>query len=137
MHFRPLPSFLPLPSSLPPSLPSSLPPRPSLPPSLPSPPLPSLPPALPLSLCNYVSTHYSSNQEVLIQPALSLLNSHGAHFDVTQVLELLPHDWPLLTVKSFLVRGVRGTMDAHRTSKIEYNLAKGENLQVIFSGGWG
>ena len=67
---------------------------------------------------------------MLIQPALSLLNSHGAHFDAAQVLELLPHDWPIVTVKAFLLRSARGSMDAHRTSKIEYNLAKGENLQV-------
>jgi tetratricopeptide (TPR) repeat protein len=71
-----------------------------------------------------------SDQKILINPALSLLNAHGAQFDAAQVLELLPHDWPVATVKAFLLRSVRGSMDAHRTGKIEYNLARGENLRV-------
>lgn len=86
-------------------------------------------------LCGYSGINVfvvcRSDQTVLINPALILLNAHGAQFDAAQVLELLPHNWPVATVKEFLLRSIRGSMDAHRTSKIEYNLAKGENLQVI------
>ena len=71
-----------------------------------------------------------SDQKILITPALSLLNAHGAQFDAAQVLELLPHDWPVTTVKAFLLRSIRGSMDTHRTGKIEYNLSRGENLRV-------
>ena len=78
----------------------------------------------------HVFSYVHRSQKVLIQPALNLLNSHGAHFDAAQVLELLPHDWPIVTVKAFLLRSVRGGMDASHTAKIEYNLAKGENIQV-------
>ena len=71
-----------------------------------------------------------SDQKILITPALSLLNAHGGQFDAAQVLELLPHDWPVTTVKAFLMRSIRGSMDTYRTGKIEYNLARGENLRV-------
>ena len=74
-----------------------------------------------------------SAHKVLITPALSLLNTHGAQFDVVQVLELLPHNWPIMTVQAFLMRSIRGSMDAQRTGKIEYHLARGENLQVSWS----
>ena len=47
-----------------------------------------------------------------------------------QVLRLLPLDFPLSSVKQFFIRSLRSTIDASRTSRIEHNLAKGENLQV-------
>ncbi|CAI8050652.1 Transforming growth factor-beta receptor-associated protein 1 [Geodia barretti] len=78
----------------------------------------------------YLQPQDRSDQKILITPALSLLNAHGAQFDAAQVLELLPHDWPVTTVKAFLLRSIRGSMDTHRTGKIEYNLSRGENLRV-------
>ena len=66
----------------------------------------------------------------LIRPALSLLNSHGYYFDAAQVLELLPPDWPVATVRAFLLRSLRGSIDTFRTDRIEHSLARGENLQV-------
>lgn len=67
-----------------------------------------------------------------IEPALELLNTHGADFDMVQVLRLLPLDFPLSSVKQFFIRSLRSTIDASRTSRIEHNLAKGENLQVRY-----
>ena len=79
----------------------------------------------------YVHTcTYFRSQKVLIQPALTLLNAHGAQFDAAQVLELLPHEWPIVTVKAFLLHSVRGGMEASHISKVESSLAKGENIQV-------
>lgn len=46
------------------------------------------------------------------------------------MLQILPSQWEISTVKDFLVRSIRSTTNAGRTSKIEHSLAKGENLQV-------
>jgi len=47
-----------------------------------------------------------------------------------QVLKLLPLDFPLSVMKQFFIRSLRSTIDTSRTSRIQHNLAKGENLQV-------
>jgi len=49
---------------------------------------------------------------------------------LTQVLKLLPLDFPLSVMKQFFIRSLRSTIDTSRTSRIQHNLAKGENLQV-------
>lgn len=70
------------------------------------------------------------SHETLVRPALNLLNSHGAAFNAAQVLELLPPDWPITTVKTFLMHSLRSNVHTFRMDKIEQNLARGENLQV-------
>lgn len=87
------------------------------------------------------------SHDTLIRPALSLLNSHGAAFDAAQVssyssnqhlvnentlqvLECLPPDWPIRSVKAFLLHSLRSSIHTFRMDKIEHNLARGENLQV-------
>ena len=50
-----------------------------------------------------------------------------------QVLELLPPDWPIVSVKAFLMHSMRSSIDTSRTVKVERNLSKGENLQVNYS----
>lgn len=47
-----------------------------------------------------------------------------------QVLEVLPPDWPIKTVKAFLLHSLRSNVHTCRLDKIEQNLARGENLQV-------
>lgn len=48
-----------------------------------------------------------------------------------QVLETLPPDWPIKTVKAFLLHSLRSNVHTFRMDRIEQNLARGENLQVI------
>ena len=71
-----------------------------------------------------------SSHEPLITPALHLINTQGAEFDAAQVLQMLPSRWNLSTVRQFLMRSIRNTNTTHKTSRIEHNLARGENLQV-------
>lgn len=47
-----------------------------------------------------------------------------------QVLELLPPDWPITTVKAFLMHSLRASVHTYRTVKIEHSLARGENIHV-------
>ncbi len=50
------------------------------------------------------------------------------------MLELLPPNWPISTVKMFLLHSIRSSVNTHRTEKIEQSLARGENLMVCV---WG
>ena len=43
---------------------------------------------------------------------------------------MLPSRWNISTVREFLMRSIRNTNTTHKTSRIEHNLARGENLQV-------
>lgn len=49
---------------------------------------------------------------------------------VLQVLECLPPDWPIKTVKAFLLHSLRSNIHTFRMERIQHNLARGENLQV-------
>ena len=49
---------------------------------------------------------------------------------LVQVLELLPPDWPIVSVRAFLMHSMRSSIDTSRTVKVERNLSKGENVQV-------
>ncbi|XP_010885012.1 transforming growth factor-beta receptor-associated protein 1 homolog [Esox lucius] len=62
--------------------------------------------------------------------AVDLLNRHGELFDAVRVLDLIPEGWSLELLRPFLVRALRGTMHARRTSQVSLGLARSENLQL-------
>lgn len=63
--------------------------------------------------------------------AVDLLNRHGEVFDAVRVLQLLPEEWSLQLLRPFLVRAVRASMHASRTSQIALGLSRSENLQML------
>ncbi|KAF4527983.1 hypothetical protein B566_EDAN016638 [Ephemera danica] len=75
----------------------------------------------------------SERREELIGPALELLNKHAFLFDTTKVLEILPPEWSITIVSSFLQGALRASVHQYRMRKVESALARGENLQRRFA----
>lgn len=70
----------------------------------------------------------SSAEHELIMAAVDLLNSHAADFDAALVLRLLPDNWSVQLLSSFLTGAMRESIHARRTSQIALGLAEAENL---------
>lgn len=60
-----------------------------------------------------------------------LLNSQAMNLDVVDVIELVPSDWPVSTMSSFLARSFRRTLHIHHEGRIVKAIASGQNLEVV------
>ncbi|SNX83217.1 related to TGF beta receptor associated protein-1 [Melanopsichium pennsylvanicum] len=59
-----------------------------------------------------------------------LLNTQALHLDNRQVLDLMPKDWPLQTLETFLTQSLRRQLHRKREAQILREVAKGRNLDV-------
>ncbi|KAA1474965.1 hypothetical protein DENSPDRAFT_841652 [Dentipellis sp. KUC8613] len=62
--------------------------------------------------------------------ASNLLSSQAGNFDVVDVLELVPPDWPLPTLSAFLERSLRRTLHARHEALIVKGVSMGQNLAI-------
>jgi len=62
-----------------------------------------------------------------------LLNSQAMNLDVVDVIPLVPPDWPLNVVSSFLARSFRRTLHARHEGQIVKAISSGQNLEVADS----
>ncbi|GAB1609663.1 transforming growth factor-beta receptor-associated protein 1-like [Argonauta hians] len=69
-------------------------------------------------------------RDILIPPAIALLNSNVADFDSVKVLQLLPEHWSVSILSHFLSRSLRRSINNKRTKSIERMLARSENLST-------
>ncbi|KAG1699826.1 Transforming growth factor-beta receptor-associated protein 1 [Nymphon striatum] len=76
---------------------------------------------------------FSKNQDELLVPALTLLNSNNAEFDSVKVLKMIPENWSVHTVNSFLKRTLRKSLHKKRMLRTEKALSRCEDLQVQFN----
>lgn len=74
-----------------------------------------------------------SKKEEYLVPALELLNARAGDFDASQVLKMLPPNWSVSVVETFLRGALRASLHKYRMTKAECALARGENLQNRFS----
>ncbi|KAL3842523.1 hypothetical protein ACJMK2_020527 [Sinanodonta woodiana] len=72
----------------------------------------------------------NERKDLLVTPAVELLNRNVTEFDTAKVLQLLPENWSVQLVKQFLSQTVRKSMNFQRTVRIERMIARGENLWV-------
>ncbi|CAI9729846.1 growth factor-beta receptor-associated 1-like [Octopus vulgaris] len=77
----------------------------------------------------YLDPSYE-RRDILIPPAIALLNSNVAEFDSIKVLQLLPEHWSVSILSHFLSRSIRRSINNSRTKNIERMLARCENLSV-------
>jgi hypothetical protein len=63
------------------------------------------------------------------QPA-ALLNAQAVHLDVLRVLEIMPDDWPLDVVSSFLQRSLRRQLHEQASWRILKSISAGQNLEI-------
>jgi hypothetical protein len=67
---------------------------------------------------------------VLLEPALSLISTHGTRLDATEVLDLLP---PLVTmedVRAFFIKTIRGATAKRNDSRIVRSLVSSRKEEV-------
>ncbi|BFZ03908.1 hypothetical protein BsWGS_06948 [Bradybaena similaris] len=69
-------------------------------------------------------------RDMLVAPAMALLNSSMAEFDTVKVLQLLPDSWSVGLLSQFLARAVRTSLHNCRMTRIQRMMARGENLLV-------
>ncbi|KAG6867665.1 hypothetical protein C0993_012565 [Termitomyces sp. T159_Od127] len=62
--------------------------------------------------------------------AAHLINSQAINLDVLDVIPIVPPDWPLDMMSSFLARSFRRTVHARHEGKIIKTLSSGQNLEV-------
>ncbi|KAF8155687.1 hypothetical protein B0H34DRAFT_714373 [Crassisporium funariophilum] len=62
--------------------------------------------------------------------AAHLLNAQAINLDVLDVISLVPSNWPINTMTSFLSRSFRRTLHARQEGKIIKNISAGQNLEV-------
>ncbi|EGO03997.1 hypothetical protein SERLA73DRAFT_84202 [Serpula lacrymans var. lacrymans S7.3] len=60
-----------------------------------------------------------------------LLDSQAMNLDVVDVIPLVPPDWSLNVLSSFLARSFRRTLHAHHEGQIVKAMSSGQNLDVI------
>ncbi|KAF8635349.1 hypothetical protein AX17_003940 [Amanita inopinata Kibby_2008] len=59
-----------------------------------------------------------------------LLSSQAVNLDTVDVVSLVPPDWPLQVLSSFLARSFRRTLHSQHEGKIIKNISAGQNLEV-------
>ncbi|KIM35684.1 hypothetical protein M413DRAFT_326838 [Hebeloma cylindrosporum] len=62
--------------------------------------------------------------------AAHLLNAQAINLDVLDVIELVPPNWPVQMMASFLSRSFRRTLHGQHEGKLIKNISAGQNLEV-------
>ncbi|KAF8812135.1 hypothetical protein BYT27DRAFT_7252199 [Phlegmacium glaucopus] len=78
-----------------------------------------------LKTCFNVMTRQGTHER-----AARLLNAQAINLDVLDIIPLVPSDWPLNMMTSFLARSFRRTMHAQLEGNIIKNMSAGQNLEV-------
>ncbi|TFK73410.1 hypothetical protein BDN72DRAFT_834818 [Pluteus cervinus] len=73
---------------------------------------------------------YMRDEEVSAGRAAHLLNSQAVNLDVPDVIDLVPPNWPVESMTSFLARSFRRTLHASHEGLIVKHLSMGQNLAV-------
>ncbi|KAL5523259.1 hypothetical protein ACEPAF_1526 [Sanghuangporus sanghuang] len=74
---------------------------------------------------------YMGGGESSISRTSRLLNSQAINLDVTDVIELVPPDWPLSSMSSFLARSFRRTLHVRHEGQIIKAISAGQNLETV------
>ncbi|KAF5384226.1 hypothetical protein D9615_003441 [Tricholomella constricta] len=73
---------------------------------------------------------YMSDGETSTYRAAHLINSQAMNLDVLDVIPLVPPNWPVNLMSSFLARSFRRTLHARHEAKIVKTISAGQNLEV-------
>lgn len=72
----------------------------------------------------------NEKKDLLVQPAINLLNSNVGDFDVAKVIQIIPDNWSIALLSQFLKKAVRTNMHVQRMTRVERMMSRGENLLV-------
>jgi len=73
---------------------------------------------------------YMSSGEYSAERTARLLNTQAMNLDVLEVIPLVPPDWSLNTMSSFLSRSFRRTLHTRHEGQIVKAISTGQNLEV-------
>ncbi|KAI0821851.1 hypothetical protein BC628DRAFT_1542796 [Trametes gibbosa] len=73
---------------------------------------------------------YMSGGEATADRTAQLLNSQAMNLDVVDVISMIPPEWPLRVLSTFVSRSLRRTLHAHHEGQIVKAISQGENLVV-------
>jgi len=71
-----------------------------------------------------------SGSEPSTDKASRLLNTQAMNLDVSEILSMVPSDWPMNAMSSFLSRSLRRLLHSRHEGMITKNLSAGQNLEV-------
>ncbi|KAF8655350.1 hypothetical protein AX16_003085 [Volvariella volvacea WC 439] len=73
---------------------------------------------------------YMNDEEISSTRAAHLLNAQAVNLDILDVIDLVPSQWPLEVMTSFLARSFRRLLHSKHEGLILKNLSTGQNLLV-------
>ncbi|KAI0365805.1 hypothetical protein BV20DRAFT_953552 [Pilatotrama ljubarskyi] len=73
---------------------------------------------------------YMSGGEATADRTAQLLNSQAMNLDVLDVISIIPPEWPLRVLSTFVTRSLRRTLHAHHEGQIVKAISQGQNLVV-------
>ncbi|TFY60724.1 hypothetical protein EVJ58_g4965 [Rhodofomes roseus] len=73
---------------------------------------------------------YMSGGEATAERTAKFLNAQAMNLDVLDVISLIPPDWPLSILSTFVARSLRRTLHAHHEGQIVKAISASENLVV-------
>ncbi|TFK87549.1 hypothetical protein K466DRAFT_548508 [Polyporus arcularius HHB13444] len=73
---------------------------------------------------------YMSGGEATADRTAQLLNSQAMNLDVVDVISMIPPEWPLRVLSTFVTRSLRRTLHAHHEGQIVKAISAGQNLAV-------
>ncbi|KAI0754157.1 hypothetical protein C8Q80DRAFT_1216335 [Daedaleopsis nitida] len=73
---------------------------------------------------------YMSGGETTADRTAQLLNSQAMNLDVVDVISMIPPEWPLRILSTFVTRSLRRTLHAHHEGQIVKAISAGQNLAV-------
>ncbi|KAI0667249.1 hypothetical protein C8Q78DRAFT_1071980 [Trametes maxima] len=76
---------------------------------------------------------YMSGGEATADRTAQLLNSQAMNLDVVDVISMIPAEWPLHILSTFVTRSLRRTLHAHHEGQIIKAISQGQNLAVVDS----
>ncbi|KAG6865541.1 hypothetical protein C0991_001734 [Blastosporella zonata] len=77
-----------------------------------------------------LEVYMMGNGEDNARRSAHLINSQAKNLDVLDVLPIVPQDWPISLMTSFLARSFRRTLHAQHEGKIVKTMSAGQNLEV-------
>ncbi|CAO3586262.1 unnamed protein product [Absidia cylindrospora] len=66
----------------------------------------------------------------MLTRTLHLLNTQGYYLDAIEVLSIIPDNWPLERLQSFLKHSLRQSLHDYREGQVVLGMSRGENLMV-------
>ncbi|KAF9261696.1 hypothetical protein L218DRAFT_930596 [Marasmius fiardii PR-910] len=73
---------------------------------------------------------YMRERDSSAERAAHLLNAQAVNLDIADVLSIVPAEWPLQLMSSFLARSFRGRLHCRHEGQILKAIASGQNLDV-------